>query len=75
MPTSTAQPNDDYAVLTTEEAAPAIHPKLSPRTLERWRTNGQGPAFVKVGRRVGYTVAAIRSFKTQQTRTRTVEGH
>lgn len=71
MPTSTAIPNDDLAVLTTEQAAPAIHPELSPRTLERWRMNGQGPAFVKIGRRVGYTVQAIRRFKLAQTRQHT----
>ena len=27
---------------------------LSERTLERWRVSGDGPAFVKLGRRVAY---------------------
>lgn len=60
-------------VYTTPEAAPLIHPELSPRTLERWRTTGVGPKFVKVGRRVGYTDQAIEDFKRQQTRTQTGE--
>lgn len=61
-------------VYTTVEAAPRIHPRLSPRTLERWRRTGQGPQFIKIGRRVGYTDEAIEAFKRQQTRTHTAEG-
>jgi predicted site-specific integrase-resolvase len=61
-------------VYTTADAAPKLHPNLSPRTLERWRRNGTGPKFVQIGRRVGYTDEAIEDFKRQQTRTHTVEG-
>ena len=32
---------------------------LSPRTLEYYRTTGEGPAFFKLGRRVRYSVAEI----------------
>ena len=28
--------------------------RVSPRTLERWRWLGQGPAFLKIGGRVAY---------------------
>jgi hypothetical protein len=40
--------------------------RLSPRTLERWRWLGQGPAFVKLGRRVAYRVADIEAFEAAQ---------
>ena len=38
--------------LTTREAAAILG--LSPRTLERYRVTGEGPAFRKFGRRVRY---------------------
>jgi hypothetical protein len=40
-------------VFTTEAAA---HCRLSPRTLEKRRVVGGGPAFYKVGRRVLYSL-------------------
>ena len=43
----------------------------NPRTLERWRTRGEGPAFVKIGRRVGYTPVALAEWVQQQTRRHT----
>lgn len=36
--------------------------KISPRTLERWRWAGQGPAFVKLGGRVVYSLEAIEAY-------------
>ncbi len=41
---------------------------LSPRTLERWRWLGQGPAFLKLGGRVAYRIEAIEAFEAAQTR-------
>lgn len=38
--------------LNTKELAK--HIKTSPRTLERWRTEGQGPKYYKLGRKVIY---------------------
>lgn len=35
------------ANLTTEEAAARL--RLQPQTLERWRMQGKGPAFIKQG--------------------------
>lgn len=32
----------------------AKHIKTSPRTLERWRMEGQGPEYYKLGRKVIY---------------------
>ena len=39
-------------LLDTDEAAAYLH--LSPRTLERYRVTGEGPRFLKLGRRVLY---------------------
>jgi excisionase family DNA binding protein len=39
-------------MLTTQQLAELLH--ISPRTIERWRVEGHGPAFVKAGRRVLY---------------------
>ena len=36
---------------------------ISPRTLERWRWKGEGPAFVKIGGRVVYRLDDIRAFE------------
>lgn len=41
---------------------------LSPRTLERWRWLGQGPAFLKLGGRVAYRLEDIEAFEVAQTR-------
>lgn len=59
-------------ILTTAQTAAVIDERLSPRTLERWRRTGRGPAFVKVGPRlVGYTRAAIAAWLQQQERRHT----
>ena len=41
---------------------------ISPRTLERWRTIGFGPAFLKLGGRVAYRLADIEAFEAAQLR-------
>ena len=43
---------DFDAVLTAEQAAKFL--QLSPRTLEKWRSEGVGPPVVRMGRRVVY---------------------
>ena len=40
------------ALLSTRDAALTL--QHSERTLERWRLSGEGPQFVKAGRRVLY---------------------
>lgn len=40
---------------------------LSPRTLERWRWLGQGPAYVKLGGRVAYRLEDIQSYEAERT--------
>jgi predicted site-specific integrase-resolvase len=37
--------------------------QISPRTLERWRWTGEGPAFVKIGGRVVYRIADIEAYE------------
>lgn len=39
---------------------------ISHRTLERWRSIGQGPAFLKLGGRVLYRLADIEAFEQSQ---------
>lgn len=39
----------------TESAAKQLGGQLSPRTLEKWRVLGEGPAFRKFGRKVVYS--------------------
>ncbi len=36
---------------------------ISPRTLERWRWKGEGPAFVKIGGRVVYRLDDIEAYE------------
>jgi hypothetical protein len=36
------------------EADAARYLNLSPRTLERWRSTGEGPRYVKQSRRISY---------------------
>ena len=53
-------------LLTTEEAAEYL--RLSPRTLERYRVTGEGPRFLKVGRRVFYRQSAFDHWLKNKTR-------
>ena len=41
---------------------------LSEKTLERWRMLGTGPAFLKLGSRVLYSLAEIEAHERQRTR-------
>lgn len=51
--------------------------QLSPRTLERWRWLGQGPAFLKLGGRILYRLDDVEAFERAQRRapTSTAEVH
>jgi predicted site-specific integrase-resolvase len=46
---------------------------LSPRTLERWRWKGEGPAYLKLGGRVVYRIEDILAY--EQTRERQSTAH
>lgn len=39
---------------------------ISPRTLERWRCEGQGPRYLKLGGRVAYRVEDIEDFESRR---------
>lgn len=40
--------------------------RVSPRTLERWRWLGQGPAFLRLGGRVAYTLQDVEAYEAAQ---------
>lgn len=61
------------ATLQDTEAVAAQLNGPSPRTLERWRMQGLGPKFIKVGRRVLYRQSAVERWLDQQTRSHTNE--
>jgi predicted DNA-binding transcriptional regulator AlpA len=47
---------------------------LSPRTLERWRLEGRGPKYLKLGpRAVRYSLASLREFLAASVKTSTSE--
>ena len=58
-------------LMTTDAAAAYL--QLSPRTLERLRQEGSGPAYIKVGRRVLYSVTALTAWLAIRTVTSTSE--
>ena len=56
-------------IYRTPEAASLL--KSNPRTLERWRTTGDGPTFVKLGRRVAYRLSDLQVFVNERLRQHT----
>jgi hypothetical protein len=38
---------------------------IAPRTLERWRAEGRGPQFVRIGRHVRYRKIDIQAFEAK----------
>jgi len=42
--------------------------RLSPRTLERWRLQGTGPQYLKVGGRVVYRLEDVEAYEAEQLR-------
>jgi excisionase family DNA binding protein len=58
-------------LLTVGEAAALL--RCSRHSLNRWRLTGQGPRFVRVGRRVRYARVALADFIAASTRTSTSE--
>jgi predicted DNA-binding transcriptional regulator AlpA len=61
MPALTTQ----TPLLTPDEAAAWL--RSSERTLERWRGEGAGPRFVRLGRRVVYRLADLETWIDRQT--------
>ncbi|MCG6557637.1 helix-turn-helix domain-containing protein [Ruegeria sp. 1NDH52C] len=42
---------------------------IAPRTLERWRAEGRGPQFVRIGRHVRYRQTDIQAFEAKHIKT------
>jgi hypothetical protein len=57
--------------LVLDEKKTAAELDLSPRTLQRWRLEGRGPGFVKLGKKVGYRREDLLAFLDKQRRTST----
>lgn len=55
-------------LVRTEGEAAAIL-RSNARTLARWRSNGVGPRFIRIGRRVAYRDSDLNDFLDRQTRT------
>lgn len=47
---------------------------ISPRTLERWRWTGEGPAFLKIGERVVYRLEDVEAFEQAKRCESTAQG-
>jgi len=65
---STAHDDD---LLTPHDIVEESRGLINSRTLERWRSTGQGPAFVKVGHKVAYRRRDYRAWLDARTRTHT----
>ncbi|AKJ30651.1 hypothetical protein AAW51_3960 [Caldimonas brevitalea] len=46
---------------------------VSEKTLERWRNEGRGPKYMKLGSRIGYPLAAVFEFERAAGRISTSE--
>ena len=53
----------DTKYLTTKELSQRW--KLNHNTIEHWRTNGFGPHFIKIGRKILYSLDSIIAFERE----------
>jgi excisionase family DNA binding protein len=49
---------------TTEELAERL--RISTSTLRRWRSNGEGPKFIRVGKKVRYRQSDVEDWLSSQ---------
>ena len=72
----TTSPNRSASGLTAMHAQPAPHERrvlsetelahrwgVSPKTLQRWRTEGRGPKYLKLSKRVTYPLELIAEYE------------
>jgi hypothetical protein len=59
------QIEDQNAAETLTERQLAKRWNLSARTLQRWRKEGRGPDWMRIGRRILYSQAAVLAFEEQ----------
>jgi len=58
---------DSKKYLSVEEVAKRYDGLISVRTLNNWRTQGNGPAFVKLGGKVAYPLDKLIEWEAKQT--------
>jgi hypothetical protein len=57
-------PNPQY--LTVPELASRL--RMSPGTLANWRHRGEGPGFLKIGKKILYPIAEVQAYEEQALR-------
>ena len=57
-----------------KQADLAAQPNINPRTLERWRWTGEGPAFLKIVGRVVYRLEDVEAFEQAKRCESTAQG-
>lgn len=58
--------------LTNKEVAARL--RISPFTLAAWRIKGNGPRFIKLGRKILYPLAEVEAFEKAHTMSSTAQG-
>jgi hypothetical protein len=66
-PASSSSARDDAPHLTQAELARRW--RLSERTLDRWRTEGKGPAWLRLNGRIRYRLEDVLAFERSRRRT------
>lgn len=61
--------SETNALRTTDEAAARL--RANPRTMERWRVDGYGPRFIKIGLKVFYRDSDLDAWLESQVRSHT----
>lgn len=59
--------------LTTEELA--LRYQLHPVTIKKWRQEGKGPKFCKIGSRVLYPIGEVHKWDAERTVSNTAQSH
>nr|DAY63354.1 MAG TPA: helix-turn-helix domain protein [Caudoviricetes sp.] len=57
--------------LTTKELSKRW--KINPNTIEHWRTQGFGPEFIRIGRKILYSLDSIIAFENKRKAQNTAE--
>lgn len=64
-------PDNDEALIPSRQLPAYIG--IAAQTLARWRYEGKGPEYLKVGRKVCYRVAIVRRWLEKQQRSNTAQ--
>lgn len=69
MDTLTTRPNNGpEEFLSTDQVVDRLDGQLSRSTLNKWRCDGKGPPYCKLGSRVVYPVSGLMAFLEARTR-------